>query len=208
MIKQAFNTLARLHSRPATLKRFGTPDIYSPIRITPSNYFRFLEGPGSTTIHGREFVIPVSTMLGNATQLITFGEAPVAGDYILTYDSVDSAEIAFNDNAAAVQSKLRAVTGLSYVTVTGNLSDGFLVTFVGVDSPETLIPSMGVTPLTDVNDEEVEITVAQSDYVAWDDKIKRGDKIVDSIFGSIAVDEIIEINDLGGGIMGYRVRCE
>lgn len=38
--------------------------------------------------------------------------------------------------------------------------------------------------------------------------IKRGDKIGDHIFGSMAIDEVNEMVDFGGEIMAWRVRCE
>jgi len=107
MLKLAFNMLTKLHGRQATLKRFGTPDLTTEIRITPSNYFRNSEGPSHTIIRGREFIIPV--------------------------DSI-------------------------------------------------------VTKFTPV--------------------LKRGDKVVDTVFGSMAIDEITEMADLGGDIMGFRCRME
>lgn len=108
LLATAFNAMTKLHGRDAVLKRFTTPsDLTSAIRITPSNYFRNLEGPSATIIRGREFIIPVASI---------------------------------------------------------------------------------ATPLTPV--------------------IKRGDKIVDAVFGSLAIDEITEMYDLGGEIMGYRVRVE
>lgn len=207
-LKQAFNLITRLHSRAATLKRFGSPDIYSPIRITPSNFFRYLEGPGNTVIHGREFIIPVDSMKGHVTQLITFGELPTQGAFLLTYGVTDTAEINFDDNAAAVQVALRAITGLEDITVSGNFTDGFLVTFIGLDEPTLLASELGATPLADADDEEVEITVAVSTSVPWSPLVKRGDKIDDSVYGSIAIDEIVEMVDFGGAVMGFRVRCE
>ena len=111
MLRQVFNTLTRLHSRVAVLKRFAPintdPDLTTNIRITPSNYFRFLEGPSHTVVKGREFIIPKDSM---------------------------------------------------------------------------------ETPLTPL--------------------IKRGDKIVDTEYGSMAIDEIMEMVDLGGSVMGWRVRVE
>lgn len=107
MVRQAFNTLAKIRSRVATLKRLGSPDQTTECRITPSNYFRFLEGPSHTVVHGREFIIPT--------------------------DSI-------------------------------------------------------VTKMTPV--------------------IRRGDRLIDSVYGTITIDEIIEIEDLKGFVMGYRVRCE
>jgi hypothetical protein len=38
--------------------------------------------------------------------------------------------------------------------------------------------------------------------------IKRGDKIVDALLGTLTVDEIMEMYDLGGTILGYRVRAD
>lgn len=107
MIRAAFNTLTKIHSRDATLKRLGSPDLTTTCRITPSNYFRNLEGPSATTIHGREFIIPLDSIASKFTPVL-----------------------------------------------------------------------------------------------------KRGDKIVDTQFGSLAIDEIIEIYDLGGEVMGYRCRME
>jgi hypothetical protein len=107
MIRQAFNAILKMHGRAAVLKRLGTPDIETAIRISPSNYFRNLEGPSHTTVEGREFIIPL--------------------------DSIES-------------------------------------------------------PFTPT--------------------IKRGDRIVDSVIGIMTIDEIREVHDLGGGIMGYRARCE
>lgn len=107
MLQGAFNALFIIHSRPAVLKRLGSPDVQTNVRIMPSNYFRFLEGPSHTTIHGREFII----------------------------------------------SK------------------------VSIETP--------MTPI-----------------------IKRGDKLVDSNYGSMAIDEVVEMVDLGGAVMAWRVRCE
>ena len=62
MLRQAFNSLMYMHSRAATLKRFGSPDVTSEIRISPSNYFRYQDGPSHTNIKQREFIIPVDSI--------------------------------------------------------------------------------------------------------------------------------------------------
>lgn len=208
MIRQAFNTLTRLHSRPAYLKRFGTPDIYTPCRITPSNYFRFLEGPGSSTIHGREFLIPYDSLLGHHTQLITFSATPDEGNFILTYDSVDTVDITSAATSDDVQTALRGIEGLESVTVEGDFEAGFIVTFIGVQNPVLLIAEVSTPPLVDEDEEEIEFTIVQSTYVPWATRLLRGDKILDTVFGNIAIDEVIEVPDIGGAIMGYRVRVE
>lgn len=107
ILSSAFNMACSIHSRAATLTRKGSPDVSTAIKIVPSNYFRFQNGPSETVIHGREFVIPLASM---------------------------------------------------------------------------------ATPLTPA--------------------IKRGDKVIDDVYGHMAIDQIIEMPDLGGAIMGYRVRME
>jgi hypothetical protein len=111
MLKQAFNAVTKIHSRKAVLTRFGVTDTdadqLTELRITPSNYFRNLEGPSATIIRGREFIIPVDSIVNKFSPVL-----------------------------------------------------------------------------------------------------KRGDKIEDELVGSMALDEITEMHDLGGSILGYRVRVE
>jgi len=202
VLKQAFNAVSRIHSRAAKIKRLGSPDIYSPIRITPSNYFRYLEGPSQMVIHGREFIIPIDTMKGHATQLISFSVVPTLGGFYLTYNAINTSVFPFNESAANIQIALRLIAGLSNITVTGNFTSGFLVTFIGVDSPLMLTSTLDVTPLDAV------ITISESTGVPWIPIIKRADKIIDPTYGPMAIDEIIEIVDIGGEIMGFRVRAE
>lgn len=55
-IKNAFNYLVNLHSREVVIKRPNSP--YSGvIKISPSNYFRHLQGPEESVIEGREFIV-------------------------------------------------------------------------------------------------------------------------------------------------------
>jgi hypothetical protein len=66
-------------------------------------------------------------------QLVDFDANPVAGAFVLNYGASPSASIAFDDTAAEVQEKLRAVAGLEDVVVTGSITTtGLTVTFNGV----------------------------------------------------------------------------
>lgn len=69
-------------------------------------------------------------------QLITFSAVPDSGNFTLSYDGDETANIAFNDNAAAVEAALEALAGLTSVTVTGDFTAGFTVTFDGVDGEQ------------------------------------------------------------------------
>ncbi len=202
VLKQAFNAITRIHSRAAFLKRLTTPALYSPIRITPSNYFRYLEGPSQTVIRGREFIIPVDSIIGIMTQFISFNDAPTDGSFTLSYGEDDTAPILFDAVDSDIEDALQAIEGLEGVTVEGDFEVGFLVTFYGVQSPLLLGSDLDM-------DFDAEITIVESSRVAFPEKpIKRGDKIIDTVFGSMAIDEVIEMVDIGGPIMGYRVRVE
>lgn len=63
MIGNAFNQLLFLHSRDATIERLGTGAIAPVgIKISPSNYYRNMQGPEETTMKGREFVISKTSL--------------------------------------------------------------------------------------------------------------------------------------------------
>lgn len=74
-----------------------------------------------------------------AVQTITFSTAPASGAWTLNYGANPTGSLAFNANAAAIQTALRLLPGLATVTVTGDYTAGFVVTFVGVDGPATLL---------------------------------------------------------------------
>jgi hypothetical protein len=69
---------------------------------------------------------------------VAFDAVPDAGAFKLTYGGNESASLAFNASAAQVQTALRALTGLSAVTVSGNFTSGFTTLFVGMASPTAI----------------------------------------------------------------------
>jgi uncharacterized phage protein gp47/JayE len=77
----------------------------------------------------------------NCEQLIEFSAVPDAGTFTITYRGQTTSAIAYNANAAAVQSALNALSNLSGVVVTGNFTSGFTVEFDGDDGlqPQTLL---------------------------------------------------------------------
>jgi len=86
-------------------------------------------------------------------QLVDFSEVPDSGTFTLSYGLLETSALAFNASAAAVQTALQALDGLENVTVTGNMTNGFVVTFIGVDSPVGLMTSdsallEGANPVT------------------------------------------------------------
>jgi hypothetical protein len=74
-----------------------------------------------------------------AIQHLAFSTVPTVGNYKLGYNGNFTADIAFDDDAAAVQAALRLVAGLATVTVTGDTAAGFNVTFTGISGPALLL---------------------------------------------------------------------
>jgi hypothetical protein len=98
-------------------------------------------------------------MAQTSSQLVSFSAAPVSGTFTLTYDGQTTAAIDWNDTAADVQTALRALTGLSAITVAGNFTDGFTVTFTGVTAPAELLTATSSLATS------VKITVAETDLI-------------------------------------------
>lgn len=72
----------------------------------------------------------------NEVQLIQFSAVPTSGSWTLIFDGDETGVLAFNDNAAAIQSALNALPSLSGITVSGNYTTGFTITFAGADGSQ------------------------------------------------------------------------
>lgn len=212
MLRAALNALTALHSRVVQLKRLtGTPnqELWSPARITPSNYFRFLRGPEYTTIPGLEFIIPIDSIKGSFAHLLTFSEVPDEGTFKLQVGASSSGAtyaLNFDSTDTQIEAALREIyTGEGNVEVEGFYDEGFTIYYPHhSQAPEAL----SVIESTLKEDGEDVTTEIENTYRAWDgEKLKRGDRIVD---GSkvLTIDELIVMYDLGAVPMSFRVRCE
>lgn len=83
----------------------------------------------------KDVVIKIGGAFKNAvvqTQTITFSSTPTAGAWKVTYNGNESGSLAYNINAADLQTALRLVSGLGSVTVAGSVAAGFVVTMTSV----------------------------------------------------------------------------
>jgi hypothetical protein len=78
-------------------------------------------------------------MAQTSVQTITFPVAPASGTFTLIYDEEETANIAWNAGVGTVQTRLRALTGLSAITVSGTIATGLTVTFTGVIAPALML---------------------------------------------------------------------
>jgi hypothetical protein len=120
----------------------------------------FSQKPNILAGNGYLVVIPLLADLPavTAVQHVAFSIAPTAGAYKLTHGSDQSGSIAWNDNAAAVQVALRLLPGFSSVTVAGDTTAGFTITFAGVSGPVTLL-TVTADSLQGASSQDVFLTV-------------------------------------------------
>lgn len=66
-------------------------------------------------------------------QKIAFSAVPTSGEFKLTFNSNETAAILFSDTNTEVENELNALPDLSEVSVSGDYTSGFTVTFTGSD---------------------------------------------------------------------------
>lgn len=88
----------------------------------------FSQSPNILAGDGYLVIIPIAAEV----QSVSFPAAPVSGVFKLNYGILPTANINWDDTAAQIQTKLRAVAGLEGVVVSGNIPDGLEITFYGV----------------------------------------------------------------------------
>lgn len=97
-----------------------------------------------------------------SVQSIALSAVPTSGTFVLTYQSVNTAAINWNDSAATIQTKLRSLTALAAVVVTGSLaSQSLVVTFTGVTPPAYALSVASNGLLASVT--AVTLTIAETD---------------------------------------------
>lgn len=207
MLQSAFNALIGIQSRVGLLKRLGSsgsPDMYSPCKLAPSNFFRFLKGPEYTTVKGVEFVIPISSLTGQFAQLLSFERIPDAGTFKIKFDSNTTNDLQFDATAADIQTELRLIVPLANVLVTGSFNTGFTIIFAGF----SVAPALGQVIDNTLQESSLPVaTTFSNTSVKWNDPMKKGDRITDGS-RNLTVDEVIEMHDVGAIVIGYRVRAE
>lgn len=72
-------------------------------------------------------------------QKIAFSSVPDEGSFRIKYGTPQTGLIPYNTDAANVQAELRTILALAAVTVAGNFTSGFTITFTGVSGDATAV---------------------------------------------------------------------
>lgn len=77
-------------------------------------------------------------LLTNQVRHLAFSGTPASGTFQFSYNANTSAAVNWNDTAAQIQAKIRVVTGLSQVLVTGTMATSLNVQMAGIYAPLSL----------------------------------------------------------------------
>lgn len=122
--------------RLAATKGTGTITLYGTLGTT------IAAGDLTVSVEGNsdaQFITTADATIAagtDAVQLIEFSTVPDAGNWSLTFAGETTSTMAYNDAAATVETNLNALSALSAVTVSGNYTSGFTVTFAGADGSQ------------------------------------------------------------------------
>ena len=124
-------------------------------------------------------------------QTVTFDSVATSGTFILSFLEGSTAAINWNDNAAAIQTKIRAIAGLESVQVTGSIASKTLtIEFdgkYGDQTPVSVISNTleaGITPVGAV-------VAEQTKGETYSECISRTDSLV-PYFGVMCADILLE----------------
>lgn len=112
----------------------------------PGLLIRQYNGKAKAAAHIAAMVAPLH-LPQTTVQAVTFPAAPASGTFTLSWDGHTTASLAWNATAAAVQTALQALPGLSSATVTA-ITNGYSVTFTGVTPPADYLTYAGTVDST------------------------------------------------------------
>lgn len=118
--------------RKAATKSIGTVTLFGTVStvIPASSIISVAGNPVAKFLTNADATIAAGV---NEIQTITFSAVPDAGSFTLNFDGEITDPIDWNDVAADVETALENLVNISSVTVTGNFTSGFVITFDGSD---------------------------------------------------------------------------
>lgn len=141
--------IPRLGALPSTIqgvKLFGTAGTSIPGALLPATATQFSVDGSPAAI----FQLDATVVLGagqSCVQTVSFSAVPTAGVWQLAINGDTTPNLAYNANAAAIQTAIRALEFCSGCVVTGNYSAGFTINFVGAGTGGFMVQPQFTTPV-------------------------------------------------------------
>ena len=149
-------------------------------------------------------------------QTITFSGVPTSGVFKLVHDENETADINYDDADSDVQTALNALASLSAVTVTGDFTEGFIVTFAGADGQkEQTILTITSNTLDDGAPVDVTVSETTKGYLPFIDlrmeSVETG-AIVANAGSLIVIDTptagVSDITNISSAVIGRSVESD
>lgn len=106
----------------------------TPTTVIPAGTQVSVNGDTSTVFETDEDLTLVTGT--DEVQTIIFSDVPDEGYFSVSYEGDETVSINYDDTAADFQTALRGLTYLTDVTVSGDFSAGFTITFTGIDGDQ------------------------------------------------------------------------
>lgn len=104
----------------------------------------------------------------NEIQVVTFTGSPSAGTWTLSYNSVVTSALTYDETAGDVETALEALAGITSCSVTGTMATGFTIEFDGADAATAMLTlTVDVSSLTGVTAGTVTVTQYGSAVETW-----------------------------------------
>jgi hypothetical protein len=116
-------------------------------------------GPYDAENRTLDIFVPDISDFVNEVQDIDFDTVPDAGTWTITFGGQTTSSLAFNADATAVEAALEALSNIDDVTVTGNYTAGFTVTFVAPAGP---VSAMTVSDTLTTTSNPVAVSIAET----------------------------------------------
>lgn len=115
----------------------------TPTTLVPAGFVGSVDGDDTARFESVADAIIGATGI-DEIQTLTFSDAPDAGSFELVFGAETTVPILFSEADIDVENALNNLSGLSAVSVSGDFSTGFVITFAGADG-ETTHPALTIS---------------------------------------------------------------
>ncbi len=207
MLNQAFDVLLNLHKRSATIERAGISAVLSGYIPATSATLASTISAGVAYINGNRVALGITNKTYTA-QKDTYIDLTYSGviSYVVVNNGDPTPSITANSvRIAKVVTDLTSVTTVTMIA-TYSTTNTYAVSATSIYiSPSNYFRHLAGPEEMTISGREFVISKKVLDSVYYPIP-KKGDRLKDSDLGTMTLSEVREMFDMGGKIIGYRVR--